>query len=186
MLSARINKKECDLSEDKLIQRYRTDIAHFFEEYFQSELRFKRRNQRLKCCLFVNFVGSYFPTEKPFKKNTGACNTHTPFKKNAWSVSNICLNVANFPAKRLRKNTAPKKSMRQFFFFFENSDISVYVANKLNFSLVLYYHLLLVKSTAFLIFYCLSIYIFYSVNHKSKFQVQQSIYSFKLSSITGN
>ena len=31
------------------------------------------------------------------------------------SVSNICSNVANFPAKRLRKNTAPKIRMRQFF-----------------------------------------------------------------------
>ena len=73
--------------------------------------------------------------------------------------------------------------MRQFFFFFENSDISVYVANKMNFSLVLYYHLLLVKGTAFLIFYCLSIYI---LSKPQKFQVQQSIYSFKLSSFTGN
>ena len=132
MLSARINEKECDLSEDKLIQRYRTDIAHFFEEYFQSELRFKRRNQRLKCCLFVNFVGSHFPTEKPFKKNTGACNTHTPFKKNAWSVGNICSSVANFPAKRLRKKYGAQNTHAPIFFF-ENSDISVYVVNKMNF-----------------------------------------------------
>ena len=88
-----------------------------------------------------------------------------------------------FPPK---ENTAPKIRMRQFFFF-ENSDISVYVANKMNFLLfvALYYHLLLVKSTAFLIFYCLSIYI-YTLSKPQKFQVQQSIYSFKLSSITGN
>ena len=31
------------------------------------------------------------------------------------SVSNILTNLLNFPAKRLRKNTAPKIRMRQFF-----------------------------------------------------------------------
>ena len=32
------------------------------------------------------------------------------------SISNIFTNLLNFPAKRLRKNTAPKIRMRQFFF----------------------------------------------------------------------
>ena len=34
-----------------------------------------------------------------------------------FSLSKICSNMANFPAKRLIKNTAPKIRMRQFFFF---------------------------------------------------------------------
>ena len=32
-----------------------------------------------------------------------------------YSVSKICLNVVNFPAKRLRKNTVLKIRMRRFF-----------------------------------------------------------------------
>ena len=34
-----------------------------------------------------------------------------------YSVSNICSNVVNFPAKKLRKNTVLKIRMRRFFFF---------------------------------------------------------------------
>ena len=40
--------------------------------------------------------------------------TYAPFFF-IYSVSNICSNVANFPAKRLRKNTAPKIRIRQCF-----------------------------------------------------------------------
>ena len=116
----------------------------------------------------MNFVGSYFPTEKPFKKNTGACNTHTLFKKKMlglWVTSVQMWRI--FPPKDLEKIRRPEYACANL--FFENSDISVYVVNKMNFFslVVLYYHLLLVKSTAFRIFYCLSIYILYSVNHKS-------------------
>ena len=85
------------------------------------------------------------------------------FKKNAWSVTSVRM-WRIFPPKDL-KNTAPKIRMRQFFF----SKIVIFQSTlpiKWTFSLVvLYHHLLLLKGTAFLIFYSLSIYI-YSVNHK--------------------
>ena len=53
------------------------------------------------------------------------------------SGSNIWLNVANFPAKKLRKNTAPKIRMRQFFFPGKFD-----IVNKLNnlFAVVLYHY----------------------------------------------
>ena len=35
----------------------------------------------------------------------------------SYSVGHICSNVLHFPAKKIRKNTAPKIHMRQFFFF---------------------------------------------------------------------
>ena len=74
-------------------------------------------------------------------------------------ICNICSNVANFPAKRLRKNTAPKIRMRQFFFFSKIVIFQSTLPIKWTFSLVvLYHHLLLVKGTVFLYIY--------SVNHK--------------------
>ena len=46
-------------------------------------------------------------------KNLQKIRVHCCFLSN--SVSNIFTNLLNFPAKRLRKNTAPKIRMRQFF-----------------------------------------------------------------------
>ena len=59
----------------------------------------------------------------PPKKNTGAYTVHAPIFVFflvffvSYSVGHICSNVLHFPAKKIRKNTAPKIHMRQFFFF---------------------------------------------------------------------
>ena len=67
--------------------------------------------------------------------------TYAPFFF-IYSVSNICSNVANFPAKRLRKNTALKIRMRQFLKKIIN------IADKVNIysgDIFLYSHLLLLS-----------------------------------------
>ena len=61
-----------------------------------------------------------FPAKK---KNTGAYTVHAPIFVFflvffvSYSVGHICSNVLHFPAKKIRKNTAPKIHMCQFFFF---------------------------------------------------------------------
>ena len=103
------------------------------------------------------FGVKHFPTEKlkKKKKNTGACNT--PFFKKCL----ICKMWRIFPPKDLEKYGAQNTHAS---IFFQNSDISVYVANKMNF-----FNCCLVLSPTFSQKYSfshLSIYI-YSVNHKS-------------------
>ena len=65
--------------------------------------------------LFKSFE---FSRQKLKKKKYGAHNTRAPFFKKIGSVSNICSNAENFPAKRLRKIRCSKIRMRRFFFFF--------------------------------------------------------------------
>ena len=104
----------------------------FLWRIFPVRAKIQTPKSKNKMLVIREFCGFTFSHQKPFKKIRALVIRIRHFLKNAWSVSNICSNVANFPAKRLRKNTAPKIRMRQFFFS-ENSDISVYVANKMNF-----------------------------------------------------
>ena len=67
-------------------------------------------------CIIVGLLMFSMGVQKIFifpEKNLQKIRVHCCFLSN--SVSNIFTNLLNFPAKRLRKNTAPKIRMRQFF-----------------------------------------------------------------------
>ena len=74
----------------------------------------------------------------PAKKKPGALNTYAPFFLFIDSVSNICSTVADFPAKRLRKNTVLKNTHAPIFFFFNATFIvstyifTIYVNKNIN------------------------------------------------------
>ena len=92
----------------------------FLQECCESEPRLICQNQGLKDkqMIFCDFVGQFKILFKLVKKN---CNF--PVKEEVrmfqfftiGSVSNICSNASNFPAKKLRKNTVLKIRMRRFF-----------------------------------------------------------------------
>ena len=67
-------------------------------------------------CIIVGLLMFSRAVQKIFifpEKNLQKIRVHCCFLSD--SVSNIFTNLLNFPAKRLRKNTAPKIRMRQFF-----------------------------------------------------------------------
>ena len=67
-------------------------------------------------CIIVGLLMFSMGVQKIFifpEKNLQKIRVHFCFLSD--SVSNIFTNLLNFPAKRLRKNTAPKIRMRQFF-----------------------------------------------------------------------
>ena len=123
ILQARIKQESLWCKWQKIsLHRYKQDVAHF-----ESKQRFKRQNLGLQSCYFVFFFVSSihgkgclrwkaFPPKNLEKYKVRALKLGMRQFFVFYSVSNICSNVANFPAKRLGKNTVPKIRMRRFFF----------------------------------------------------------------------
>ena len=89
----------------------------FLQECCESELRLICQNQGLKDkqMIFCDFVGQFKIMFKVVKKNRKkyACSNFFI----TGSVSNICSNASNFPAKKLRKIRCSKYTCAVFFFF---------------------------------------------------------------------
>ena len=135
-----LNKKERLWSKWKtrFIQRYKTDAAHFLRQHFVSELKFKHQNQGLDSwkshvVCWINVKGGVkweiFP---PKNLEQYWCFRYTLANIFfIYSVSNNCLSVANFPAKRLRKIRCSKYACADL----KKKKLAV---NKLNFVYLLY------------------------------------------------
>ena len=140
----------------QIITEIQNRYSAFLWRIFPVRAKIQTPKSKNKMLFIREFCGFTFSHRKPFKKIRALVIRIRHFLKNAWSVSNICSNVANFPAKRLRR---PKYACANFFFpkivIFQST-----LPMKWTFSLVL--------SSTFsqkYSFYCLSLYILYSVNH---------------------
>ena len=121
-----------DWTRKRFNQSYHPDEGNCYQDCIKSKLGLIYQNRRLKAKrkqmlsrgLFGRFFLSARLVFKHFQlsrqktqKNTGAVITHASFLF-VHSVSNICSVVANFPAKRLRKNTVLKNTHAPIFFFY--------------------------------------------------------------------
>ena len=111
-------------------------ISH--QEYSDSELEWS--NLVLQFCLILpkTYVKGCLTVKFP-AKNTGAYGTHAPIFY-TYSVSNICSDEVNFPAKRLRKIRCSKYACADFLkkiVLLISSTLSI----KLIFSPLLSYHI---------------------------------------------
>ena len=98
------------------------------QEYSDSELEWS--NLVLQFCLILpkTYVKGCLTVKFP-AKNTGAYDTHAPIFY-TYSVSNICSDEVNFPAKRLRKIRCSKYACADFLKICF-VDI-IYIVNKVN------------------------------------------------------
>lgn len=79
------NKKELSKRKRRIIQRHKTDVAQFFQQFVDSELGFNQRNRGRESCYFSVAKSNHakgclkslnFPAKKlKEEKNTGAFNT---------------------------------------------------------------------------------------------------------------
>ena len=121
----------------RLIQKGKADAMHFSKNttspskrlIFQSRYDVKQNVSKYRFAFFWTLEKK--STSRTFQTFIFFC-----LKKSALyvrmlnffihSVSNLCSNGLNFPAKKLRKNTAPKIRMRQFFFFLCKFQVQIY------------------------------------------------------------
>ena len=127
------------------------------QEYSDSELEWS--NLVLQFCLILpkTYVKGCLTVKFP-AKNTGAYDTHAPIFY-TYSVSNICSDEVNFPAKRLRKIRCSKYACADFL-----KKIVLLISSTLSIKLI--FSPLLSLSQLNVVSNCSKIFYFLSINHK--------------------